>query len=35
MHLGKPHLEVGLFTNQREPQLAFWQQTASLVGAIQ
>jgi lactoylglutathione lyase len=30
MKLGKPHLDVGLFTRQREPQLAFWQQTVGL-----
>jgi lactoylglutathione lyase len=30
MDLAKPHLDVGLFTNQREPQLQFWQQTAGL-----
>jgi lactoylglutathione lyase len=30
MKLGKPHLDVGLFTQQREPQLAFWQQTVGL-----
>jgi lactoylglutathione lyase len=30
MNLAKPHLDVGLFTQQREPQLAFWQQTVGL-----
>ena len=30
MHLAKPHLDVGLFTNQRDVQLAFWQQTVGL-----
>ncbi len=30
MQLAKPHLDVGLFTNQRDAQLAFWQQTVGL-----
>ena len=30
MRLGKPHLDVGLFTRQREPQPVFWQQTVGL-----
>lgn len=30
MHLAKPHMDVGLFTNRREEQLAFWQQTVGL-----
>jgi lactoylglutathione lyase len=30
MQLAKPHLDVGLFTGQREAQLAFWQQTVGL-----
>lgn len=30
MDLAKPHLDVGLFTNLREPQLAFWQTDAGL-----
>ena len=30
MHLAKHQLDVGLFSNQREPQLAFWQQTVGL-----
>ena len=30
MNLAKPHLDVGLFSNQREPQLAFWQETVGL-----
>ena len=30
MRLAKPHMDVGLFTQQREPQLAFWQQTVGL-----
>jgi len=30
MDLAKPHLDVGLFTNQRDAQLAFWQQTVGL-----
>jgi lactoylglutathione lyase len=28
--LAKPHLDVGLFSNQRDEQLAFWQQTVGL-----
>ena len=28
--LAKQHLDLGLYTNQREGQLAFWQQTAGL-----
>ena len=28
--LAKPAVDVGLFTNQREPMLTFWQQEASL-----
>jgi catechol 2,3-dioxygenase-like lactoylglutathione lyase family enzyme len=30
MHLAKPHLDIGLFSNSRETQLAFWQQTVGL-----
>jgi lactoylglutathione lyase len=30
MHLAKPHFDVGLFTNKREEQLAFWQDTVGL-----
>ncbi len=30
MHLAKPHLDIGLFSNMREAQLAFWQQTVGL-----
>jgi lactoylglutathione lyase len=30
LNLAKPHLDVGLFTQQREPQLAFWQHTVGL-----
>ena len=30
MNLAKPHLDVGLFSNRRDEQLAFWQQTAGL-----
>ena len=30
MKLAKPHLDIGLFSNQREAQLAFWQQTVGL-----
>src|ERR1700750_2219806 len=30
MNLAKPHLDVGLFSNSRETQLAFWQQTVGL-----
>ncbi|HTR83081.1 MAG TPA: VOC family protein [Reyranella sp.] len=30
MKLAKPHLDVGLFSNKREEQLAFWQQTVGL-----
>jgi lactoylglutathione lyase len=30
MNLAKPHLDVGLFSNQRDAQLAFWQQTVGL-----
>jgi lactoylglutathione lyase len=30
MNLAKPHLDVGLFTNLREPQLDFWQRTVGL-----
>jgi hypothetical protein len=28
--LAKPHLDVGLFSNKRDEQLAFWQQTVGL-----
>lgn len=30
MRLAKPHLDIGLFTNKREEQLAFWQQRVGL-----
>ena len=30
MKLAKNHLDVGLFSNRREQQLAFWQQTIGL-----
>jgi len=30
MDLAKQHLDIGLYTNQREEQLAFWQQTVGL-----
>ena len=30
MHLAKQHLDIGLFSNQREQQLAFWQETVGL-----
>ncbi len=30
MELAKQHLDVGLFTNQRDAQLQFWQQTVGL-----
>jgi len=30
MDLAKPHLDVGLFTNQRDAQLDFWQHTVGL-----
>jgi lactoylglutathione lyase len=30
MNLAKPHLDVGLFSTQRDAQLAFWQQTVGL-----
>jgi lactoylglutathione lyase len=30
MDLAKRHLDVGLFTNQHDAQLAFWQQTVGL-----
>ena len=30
MQLAKPHLDLGLFTNRREEQLAFWQQRIGL-----
>ena len=30
MQLAKPHLDIGLFTNRREEQLAFWQQRVGL-----
>lgn len=30
MKLAKPHLDVGLFSNNRDDQLAFWQQTVGL-----
>lgn len=30
MELAKPHMDVGLFTNRREEQLHFWQQTVGL-----
>jgi hypothetical protein len=28
--LVKPHLDIGLFSNKRDEQLAFWQQTVGL-----
>ena len=30
MNLAKPHLDIGLFSNSCEKQLAFWQQTVGL-----
>ena len=30
MKLAKPHLDVGLFSNRRDEQLAFWQHTVGL-----
>lgn len=30
MDLAKPHLDIGLFTQRRDEQLAFWQQTVGL-----
>jgi lactoylglutathione lyase len=30
MKLAKQHLDIGLFSNRRDDQLAFWQQTAGL-----
>ena len=30
MNLAKQHLDVGLFSNKRDEQLAFWQQTVGL-----
>ena len=30
MHLAKQHLDVGLFSNKRDDQLAFWQQAVGL-----
>ncbi|HYD04556.1 MAG TPA: VOC family protein [Reyranella sp.] len=30
MKLAKQHLDIGLFSNKREEQLAFWQQTVGL-----
>ena len=30
MHLAKQHLDVGLFSNRRDDQLAFWQQAVGL-----
>ncbi len=30
MHLAKQHLDVGLFSNRRDEQFAFWQQTVGL-----
>ena len=30
MDLAKPHMDVGLFTNKRDEQLHFWQQTVGL-----
>src|SRR4051812_776494 len=30
MHLAKQHLDVGLFSNRRDEQLAFWQQAVGL-----
>jgi catechol 2,3-dioxygenase-like lactoylglutathione lyase family enzyme len=31
MKLAKPHLDIGLFSNKRDEQLAFWQHTVGLV----
>ena len=31
MQLAKPHLDIGLFSNKRDEQLAFWQQTVGLI----
>ena len=30
MKLAKPHLDIGLFSNRRDEQLAFWQHTVGL-----
>lgn len=30
MNLAKPHLDIGLFSNRRDEQLAFWQQAVGL-----
>lgn len=30
MRLAKPHLDIGLFTNARDAQLSFWQETIGL-----
>jgi lactoylglutathione lyase len=30
MQLAKPHIDVGLYTSQRDPMLAFWQQEIGL-----
>ena len=30
MKLAKPHLDIGLFSNKRDEQLAFWQRTVGL-----
>ena len=30
MKLAKPHLDVGLFSNRHDEQLAFWQKTVGL-----
>lgn len=30
MHLAKPHIDVGLFSNKRDLQLAFWRETLGL-----
>ena len=30
MKLAKPHLDIGLFSNKRDEQLAFWQQAVGL-----
>src|SRR5215471_18739654 len=30
MQLAKPHLDIGLFSNKRDEQLAFWQGTVGL-----
>jgi catechol 2,3-dioxygenase-like lactoylglutathione lyase family enzyme len=30
VNFAKPHLDVGLFSNKRDEQLAFWQQTVGL-----